>query len=172
MTLDKIIKSISNKLLDSELRTEFIYVTKISTIEDERAYNLGLFFNKLRKDHFETIIALKVELEYLRDYYDNKKLKDFFLLKTSKIVSTKLGIWTFPLLVFGLVLIILGSIRQYQGLYKATVGTKLMPVYHTGLLYVIVGLALVWAGIAQIRQRKKYKVFYKKYNVGTIPKTK
>ena len=91
MTIDDIIKSITNKISDTELRTEFIYVSKISTAEDERAYNLGLFFHKLRKEHFETIIELKVELEYLRDYYDNKKLINFFLLKSSKIVATKPG---------------------------------------------------------------------------------
>lgn len=106
MTIDQIIKSITNKISDTELRTEFIYVSTISTTEDERAYNLGLFFHKLKKEHFETVIELKVELEYLRDYYDNKELIDFFSLKSTKIVPTKLSVWTYPLLIFGLVLIV------------------------------------------------------------------
>ena len=163
MEFDKTILSIKNKLKDSKYFDDFITAYSISDIEDERAYNLGLYFEKLKVDDFPLYINLKNDLEYLRDFYDNKDLKKFFILKSAKEVSTKINSLSYFGIILGSTIIILGIIRQYKGLYKVTIGMKQQPVYHTGLLYVIFGIAILWASFAPLKKAFRYRKFYKKY---------
>ena len=165
MTLDETIKSIEKKLSNSMHFGEFKDAYNVSIFDDERAYNLGLYFKQLKQDDFQIYIQLKLDLEYLRDFYDSKGLINYFSLKTSKIADTKISVWTYPLLIFAIFIITIGLIRQFNGLYTVALGIKKMPTYFTGLMWVIIGLALCWFTLAPIWRRSKYKKFYKKYNV-------
>ena len=167
MKFENIINSIRLTLEKSDLIKQFDIAYYISFNEEERAYNLGLFFRKIEQDNQVILSELKDHVLDLQDYYHKRYLKEYFMLKKTCKHKTRINYWPYFFLILGIVIIFLSIKSHLDGQYSVSINLKTkLPVYMTGLLGLIIGLAVCFGAISLIRQNNITRNFYKTFDPG------
>lgn len=147
-TLKHIVYDIRRSLQTSEQRKYLMMAYGINLSRKHQAQAFGLWKRWMFEHAPQQAEQIKHQLKYLRDYFKEQQVEDYFDLK--KYTHPSYFLWQLLLILLGVGMVILGILGIDTGIVQVAYRFN-MPSVNSGLYNTFLGLLVLATGISSLR---------------------